>query len=64
MTFGFGAYKSDWSLPKLKTLDQRFSRACITTKHYTPEIHLASFVLPPWIEDDINSNSQKDREIA
>ena len=55
MTFGFGAYKSNWSLPKLEALEQRYSRARITTKHYSPKMHLASFVLPPWIEYDINS---------
>ena len=55
MTFGFGAHKSNWSLPKLAVLEQRYSRARITTKHYSPKMHLSSFVLPPWIEDDINS---------
>ena len=59
MTFGFGAYKSNWSLPKLEALEQRYSRARITTKHYSPKMHLASFVLPPWIEDDINSYPRK-----
>ena len=59
MTFGFGAYKSNWSLPKLEVLEQRYSRARITTKHYSPKMHLASFVLPPWIEDDINSYPMK-----
>lgn len=59
MTFGFGAYKSNWFLPKLEALEQRYSRAGITTKHYSPKMHLASFVLPPWIEDDINSYPMK-----
>ena len=59
MTFGFGAYKSNWSLPKLEALEQRYSRAGITTKHYSPKMHLASFVLPPWIEDNINSSPMK-----
>ena len=59
MTCGFGAYKSNWSLPKLVALEQRYSRARITTKHYSPKMHLASFVLPPWIEDDINSYPMK-----
>ena len=59
MTFGFGAYKSNWFLPKLEALEQRYSRAGITTKHYSPKMHLASFVLPSWIEDDINSYPMK-----
>ena len=59
MTFGFGAYKPNWSLPKLEALEQRYSRAGITTKHYSPKMHLASFVLPPWIVDDINSFPMK-----
>ena len=59
MTLGFGALNSTWSLPDLETLDQRFRETCINTKHYSPAMHLASFVLPPWIQDDINNRRKK-----
>ena len=64
MTLGFGVLNSTWSLPVLKTLNQRFKTACFKTKHYSPEMHLASFVLPPWIQDDINNRSRKEEEAA
>ena len=64
MTLGFGALNSTWSLPDLETLDQRFRETCIKTKHYSPAMHLASFVLPPWIQDDINNTRKKKWEAA
>ena len=64
MTLGFGALNSTWSLPDLETLDQRFRETCIKTKHYSPTMHLASFVLPPWIQDDINNRRKKKGEAA
>ena len=64
MTLGFGAFNKTWSLPDLETLEQRFKRACIRTKHYSPAMHLASFVLPPWIENDINTKLNKKEEAA
>ena len=64
MTLGFGAFNSTWSLPELETLDQRFKETVIETKHYSPAMHLASFVLPPWIQDDINNTPKKKKEAA
>lgn len=64
MTLGFGAFNSTWSLPNLETLDQRFKETLIKTKHYSPAMHLASFVLPPWIQDDINNTPKKKKEAA
>ena len=64
MTLGFGALNSTWSLPDLETLDQRFKKTFIKTKHYSPAMHLASFVLPPWIQDDINNRPKKKKEAA
>ena len=64
MTLGFGVLNSTWSLPLLETLNKRFKRACFKTRHYSPEMHLASFVLPPWIQDDINKRSKKEEEAA
>ena len=62
MTLGFGVLNSTWSLPHLETLNKRFRIACFKTRHYSPEMHLASFVLPPWIHDDINKRSKKEEE--
>ena len=64
MTLGFGALNSTWSLPDLETLHQRYKETCIKTKHYSPAMHLASFVLPPWIQDDINNRRKKKGEAA
>ena len=64
MTLGFGALNSTWSLPDLETLHQRYKETCIKTKHYSPAMHLASFVLPPWIQDDINNTPKKKKEAA
>ena len=62
MTFGFGALDTAWSLPDLEKIDHRFKKACIRTKHYSPAMHRASFVLPPWIQDDINNRRKKKGE--
>ncbi len=35
----------------LTTIESRFNEREIKTRHYTPELHLASFVLPKWIEE-------------
>ena len=64
MTLGFGALNSTWSLPDLETLHQRYKETRIKTKHYSPAMHLASFVLPPWIQDDINNTPKKKKEAA
>lgn len=54
MTLGFASNKSD-SLPDLKDIKRRYEAAgLLDTKHYSPEMHLASFVLPPWIEAGTN----------
>lgn len=59
MTLGFGAQDTNWQLPYLVQLDERYKAAGFDTKHYSPEMHLASFVLPPWIKSDINQQQEK-----
>ncbi len=59
MTLGFGAKDPNWRLPTLEFLEKRFSQTGITTKHYSPAMHCASFVLPPWIEADISTVLEK-----
>lgn len=34
----------------LETLRARFDKAQLTTRYYTPEVHLAAFALPPYIQ--------------
>lgn len=63
MTLGFGTNVQDFKAPDLATLEKRFAAQNFKTKHYSPAMHLASFVLPPWIEADINqsqSNTQQE----
>lgn len=37
--------------PELTTLTRRFATAEVATRHYTPELHVASLVLPRWMQD-------------
>jgi len=60
MTLGFGAKAHDWQQPSLEFLKERFSKADFTTKHYSPAMHISSFVLPPWIENEITNALYKD----
>lgn len=67
MTLGFGAKDHSFELPTLDVLQGRFAAAGIETKHYSPSMHLASFVLPPWIQQDIEqglNNKEKKMEAA
>lgn len=34
----------------LETLKQRFAQSRVSTDYYTPEVHLASFALPAWVQ--------------
>lgn len=38
----------------LEVLDERFRAAGIETRYYTPEVHRASFALPPFVQDLID----------
>ena len=49
MTMGFASTHSEILLPTMEELKEKYTKEKIKTKHYSPEIHLASFVLPPWI---------------
>ena len=51
--FGYASNKTEEISFSLDDLDTRFEKAKIETRHYTPEIHLASFVLPPWLQEYI-----------
>ncbi len=53
MAFGFASNVSKSAHPQIHVLKQRFERADLITRHYNPEIHLASFVLPQWIAEEV-----------
>jgi len=49
MTFGFGARDGASLTLDQNVLADRHARLQGATRHYSPEVHAASFVLPPWI---------------
>ncbi len=51
MTLGLASDQVSALQPALPALQARFSAAGFTTKHYTPELHCASFVLPRWMTE-------------
>ena len=51
MTFAWGSDNAELRRPSLETLQQRFRDAGISTRYYTPEIHLASFALPNYVRE-------------
>ncbi len=51
MTLGCASDDRAALTPELATIRARFERARIQTRHYTPELHCASFVLPRWMQD-------------
>lgn len=60
MTLGFASNTNKKDiLPSIIELKERTAKAGLETKHYSPEIHLASFVLPPWIAKDALPKSHK-----
>lgn len=65
MTMGFASNtKREELLPSLDTLQKAYNKEGFATKHYSPEMHLASFVLPPWIEQDIKGKELSRKEAA
>ena len=50
MMMGFGARDRSVFDPSQEQLTQRFERIATPLRHYTPAHHLASFVLPHWIQ--------------
>ena len=51
MTFGIAGRKADVLKPDLAVLRKRFAELGGETRHYSPEVHAASFVLPRWINE-------------
>jgi spermidine synthase len=51
MTLGIASDAEAALQPELATIRARFAATRITTTHYTPELHCASFVLPRWMQE-------------
>lgn len=58
MTFGIAGRQVDVLTPDVTKLRQRFSTLQGETRHYSPEVHAASFVLPRWINELVEGSRQ------
>ena len=58
MTFGIAGRHVDVLTPDVTKLRQRFSTLQGETRHYSPEVHAASFVLPRWINELVEGSRQ------
>ena len=52
MALGYASADAAAMTPQLETIRARFDRAGFATRHYTPELHVASFVLPRWMTEN------------
>lgn len=59
MTLGFASNQSELH-PSLEIIEKRYQDAGFSTRHYSPAMHLSSFVLPPWIEADVRPMQKKE----
>jgi spermidine synthase len=64
MTMGFASTAPAVELPSLVDLQKRYAYAGFKAKHYSPAMHLASFVLPPWIAEDVDGVADMKEEAA
>lgn len=55
MTFAWGTDDTEARTQSLETINQRFKQANIKTRYYNPAIHVASFALPQYILEAIES---------
>lgn len=53
MALGYASNDPTVMTPELEKIQARFDRAGFTTRHYTPELHVASFVLPRWMTENM-----------
>lgn len=51
MAFGWGCKDGDARATPLETIRARFNEADITTRYYTPDVHVAAFALPRYVLD-------------
>lgn len=58
MAFGWGTDDDSLRRVPLATLEARFASAGLTTRYYTPDVHLASFALPRFIRDVVEAATE------
>jgi spermidine synthase len=58
MTFGIAGRAAAVLAPDPATLEQRYAGLTGATRHYSPAVHSASFVLPRWIADAVEGRKQ------
>ena len=58
MTLGLAGRHADVLQPNLEKLHVRFKALTGETQHYSPEVHVASFVLPRWINELVEGSKQ------
>ncbi|MCB1746732.1 MAG: polyamine aminopropyltransferase [Gammaproteobacteria bacterium] len=58
MTFGIAGRDAGVLAPDVEVLKQRGAHLEGKTRHYSPEVHGASFVLPRWIRDAVEGKQQ------
>ena len=49
MAFGWGTENVTLRQTPLERLQERYRAAGLETRHYSPEVHVAAFALPPWV---------------
>jgi len=58
MAFGIAGRAADVLAPDLAALERRYADLTGSTRHYSPAVHAASFVLPRWIADAVEGRKQ------
>lgn len=58
MAFSWGTNEGTLRKLSLKMLNEKFSESTISTKYYTPEIHLGSFAIPKYISGSLRWEHQ------
>lgn len=60
MTLAWGAKHIDSRLTSFSQLSERQSERGVTTRYYTPALHLASFALPAYVQSAIDAIAEAD----
>lgn len=53
MAFGWGTDDIGLRKNPLKTIENRFKNATLSTKYYNPSVHVGSFAIPTYIAKNI-----------
>jgi spermidine synthase len=58
MTFGIAGRTGTVLTPDAASIERRYAALDGVTRHYSPAVHAASFVLPRWIADAVEGRKQ------